>query len=94
MADIAAPVDRRVLVDHYLTEMSLYAKQLCPAAKVEMLTTSYEGEDGHVRVFLPAPLSDEEIAALEDKLAEKSTEILLDTGLSILVGVFEPDERG
>jgi hypothetical protein len=91
MADMSAPMDRRTLVDHYLTEMGLYAKQLCPEAKVEMLTTSYEGEDGHVRVFLPVDLADREIAGVEDKLAEKSTEILLTTGLSILVGVFEAD---
>jgi hypothetical protein len=49
------------LLDHYLTEMGLYAKQLCPEAKVEMLTTSYEGEDGHVRMFLPVGLADREI---------------------------------
>lgn len=91
MADISVPVDRRSLVDHYFTEMGLYAKQLCAEAKVEMLTTSYEGEDGHVRVSLPAGLEDREIERLEDKLAEKSTEVLLTTGLSILVGVFEPD---
>ncbi len=91
MADISVPVDRRSLVDHYLTEMGLYAKQLCAEARVEMLTTSYEGEDGHVRLFLPAGLEDREIERLEDKLAEKSTEILLTTGLFILAGVFEPD---
>ena len=91
MTDVAVPVDRRTLVDYYLTEMGLYAKQLCPEAKVEMLTTSYEGEDEHVRVFLPVGLTDREIEGLEDQLAEKSTEILLTTGLSILVGVFAPD---
>jgi hypothetical protein len=91
MSEIAVLADRRTLVDHYLTEIGLYAKQLCPEATVEMLTTSYEGEDGHVRVFLPVPLADEEIAGLEDNLADKSTEILLATGLSILVGVFAPE---
>jgi hypothetical protein len=93
MADVSVPVDRRILVDQYLTEMSLYAKQLCPEAKVELLTTSYEGEDGHLRVFPPTGFADRELATLEDKLAEKSTEILLSTGLSILVGVFEPEEQ-
>jgi len=92
MADLSAPAGRRALVDHYLTEMGLYAKQLYPQVKVEMLTTSYEGEDGHVRVFLPVGLADREIEKLEGKLAEKSMEVLLSTGLSILVGVFEPDE--
>ena len=91
MPDVSVPADRRALIDHYLTETGLYAKQLCAEAKVEMLTTSYEGEDGHVLVFLPGGIEDREIERLEDKLAEKSTEILLTTGLSILVGVFEPD---
>jgi saccharopine dehydrogenase-like NADP-dependent oxidoreductase len=91
MPDVSVPEDRRSLIDHYLTEMGLYAKQLCAEAKVEMLTTSYEGEDGHVRAFLPSGLEDSEIEKLEEKLAEKSTEILLSTGLSILVGVFESD---
>jgi len=40
---------------------------------------------------LTGGLEDREIERIEDKLAEKSTEILLTTGLSILVGVFEPD---
>jgi len=91
MPDVSVPADRRSLIDHYLTETGLYANQLCAEAKVEMLTTSYEGEDGHVLVFLPGGVEDREIERLEDKLAEKSTEILLTTGLSILVGVFEPD---
>ena len=56
-----------------------------------MLTTSYEGEDGHVRVFLPVGLADRAMERVEDQLAEQSTEILLTTGLSILVGVFAPE---
>ena len=56
MAEVAVPGDRRTLVGHYLTEMGLYAKQLCPEARVEMLTTSSAGEDGHVRVFPPPVL--------------------------------------
>lgn len=91
MPDVSVPEDRRSLIDHYLTETALDAKELCAEAKVEMLTTSYEGEDGHVRVFLPGGLDDKAIERLEEKLAEKSTEILLTTGLSILVGVFESD---
>jgi hypothetical protein len=69
--------------------VGLYAKQLCPDAKVEMLSISYEGEDGHVRVFVPFGLSDSEVEKLDNKLADKSVDILLTTGLSILVGVFE-----
>ena len=55
-----------------------------------MLSTSYEGEDGHVRVFVPFDLAENEVEQLDSKLADKSVDILLTTGLSILVGVFEP----
>jgi hypothetical protein len=89
MSNISVPEDRRTLVDHYLTELGLYAKQLCPDAKVEMLSISYEGEDGHVRVFVPFDFADSEVEKLDNKLADKSVDILLTTGLSILVGVFE-----
>jgi hypothetical protein len=58
-----------------------------------MLSTSYEGEDGHVRVFVPFDLADSEVEKLDNKLADKSVDILLNTGLSILVGVFESPEN-
>ena len=91
MTNFAAPEDRRALVEHHLTQLGLYAKQLCPEAEVELLTTSYEGEDGHVRVFIPTSISENEIVRLENKLADKSTKLLVTTGLSVLVGVIDPD---
>lgn len=91
MASFAAPEDRRALLEHSLTELGLYAKQLCPEAEVGLLTTSYEGEDGHVRVRVPSSISEEELVRLENKLADKSTKILVTTGLSVLVGVIDPD---
>jgi hypothetical protein len=45
--------DRRKLLDAKLTELALYAKEVCPGAIVEVSTTTYEDEDGHVEVFPP-----------------------------------------
>ena len=45
---------RHTLVSHYLTEVSLLAKALCPEAQVEVTTERYEDEDGHVRIYPPA----------------------------------------
>ena len=89
MANLTASEDRRVLLEHHLTQLGLYAKQLCPEAEVELLTTSYEGEDGHVRVHVPSSISEKEIVRLENKLADKSTKILVTTGLSVLAGVID-----
>lgn len=90
MSNISVPEDRRTLVDHYLTEVGLYAKQLCPDAKVEMLSTSHEGEDGHVRVFVPFDLADTEVEKLDNKLADKSVDILLITGLLFSLASLSP----
>jgi hypothetical protein len=48
--------DRRAVLDAKLTELMLYAKELCPEARVEANTIQYEDEDGHVNVF-PLPRS-------------------------------------
>lgn len=47
--------DYRELLDAKLTELRLYAKELCPEAKVEISTVRYEDEDGCVYIF-PPPL--------------------------------------
>lgn len=41
----------RLLLDRKLTELALYAKELCPEAETEINTVPYEDEDGHVDVF-------------------------------------------
>ena len=45
--------EQRQLLDAKLTELALYAKELCPGAAVEIHTTTYEDEEGHVEVFPP-----------------------------------------
>jgi hypothetical protein len=77
-------------VDSILTEFSLFVKQLCPEASVEITTVSYDDEDGNILVRPPAQWTAEECDALEERLAERSIDILLQTGYHILVGVFDP----
>ncbi len=47
-------------LDQKLTELALLAKKLCPEAKVEVNTRRYEDEDGRLKVFPPAHLSEAE----------------------------------
>ncbi len=60
---MAAP-ERKGLVDNRLTEPSLLTKRLCPEARIEATTEAFEDEDGHVRVYPPAGLREEEIAEI------------------------------
>ena len=53
MEDQTARGDRHSLLDEKLTELALYAKQLCPGAAIEVSSVRYEDEDGHVAVSPP-----------------------------------------
>jgi hypothetical protein len=54
MAPKVRAADRRALLDVKLAELTLLARDLCPAARVEVDTIRYEDEDGGVKVFPPA----------------------------------------
>jgi hypothetical protein len=78
----------REILDQKLTELALPAKKLCPDAKVEVNTKRYEDEDGQLKVFPPSCLSEAEEEKLEEALTERCLEILEETDLFILCGVF------
>jgi hypothetical protein len=76
-----------------LTELMLYAKQLCPEAIVEVSATSYEDEDGYVDIFPPPGLSDEEEERIELAVAARAGDIFEETGLFILCAAFDRPQR-
>jgi hypothetical protein len=81
--------ERKNLVDNYLTELSLLAKRLCPEARIEATTETFEDEDGHVRIYPPMGMKEEEIAAIEGKLAERCVDILVERGVFICSAVYD-----
>ena len=81
--------NRRKLLDAKLVELALFAKELCPDAKVEMSTVQHDDEDGYVDVFPPPTLSEEEEDRLELTLAARAGQIFDETGLFILCAVFD-----
>ncbi|HEY7490960.1 MAG TPA: hypothetical protein VIH59_07625 [Candidatus Tectomicrobia bacterium] len=85
--------ERRGLVDHYISELSRLTKDQCPQAAIAVLSTLYEDEDAHLVVFLPEGVCDSARERLRQALTEHSTEILLDTGLLILAGVYETSQQ-
>lgn len=84
---------RRALLDAKLTELVLFAKQLCPSASVEASAIQYEDEDGRVEVFPPPVLSDAEEEKIEMSLAARAAEIFADTELYIVCAVLDPTAR-
>jgi hypothetical protein len=78
-----------MLVDKYLTELSLVAKQLCPEARVEATTEGFEDEDGHVRVYPPTGMREKGIEEIESKIADRCVDILVDKGIFICSAVYD-----
>ena len=81
--------ERKNLVDNYLTELSLLAKRLCPDARIEATTEVFEDEDGHVRIYPPAGMSEEDVADIEGKLADRCVDILIEKGIFICSAVYD-----
>jgi hypothetical protein len=89
----AQHADYRALVDAKLTELVLYAKELCPTGAVEASAIQYEDEAGRIEVFPPPTLPEAEEEAIERALAERSDAIYASTGLYIPCAVLDPTAR-
>ena len=83
----------RALLDAKLTELMLYAKELCPEAVVKASSHSYEDEDGHVDIFPPPSLSEEEEERIELAVAARAGDIFEETGLFILCAAFDRPDK-
>jgi len=81
--------ERRVLVDKYLTELSLLAKQLCPKARIEATMEGFEDEDGHIRIYPPAGVRGKEVEEIEGKVADRCVDILVEEGVFICSAVYD-----
>ena len=83
----------RALLDAKLTELALYARELCPEATVEISTVQYEDEDGCVYIFPPPSLPEAEEERIELAVAARAGEIFEETGLYILCAALDPTAR-
>ncbi len=79
--------DYRDRLDAVVTAFSLFIRDLCPEARMEISFTRYEDEDAHIWVSLPANFTPEAREDLANHLAEKSLDILLAEGFLILAGL-------
>jgi len=89
MAKSTSSSERRILVDKYLTELSLLAKQICPDARIEATTEGFEDEDGHVRVYPPPGMREKKIEEIEGKIATRCVDILVEQGVFICSAVYD-----
>jgi hypothetical protein len=60
-------------------------------AKVEATLTSYEDEDGHLRIYPLAGLTDSQLEELEGQVAGRCVDLLIETGIFLCAAVYAPD---
>jgi hypothetical protein len=83
-------IDYRNRLDAAVTAFSLFIRDLCPEACLEISSVRYEDEDAHIWVSLPGSLMEKEREEFANRIAEKSLDILLADGFLIVAGVEEP----
>ena len=77
-------------LDAAVTMFSLFIREICPEAQLEISFVHYEDEDAHIWITLPFTLSAEVREELANRIAEKSVDLLLSEGFLILAGIEEP----
>jgi hypothetical protein len=87
---IQTVTDYRNRLDAAVTAFSLFIRDLCPEAHLEISFVHYEDEDAHIWITLPTNLTVDEREELANRIAEKSLDILLTEGFLILAGIEEP----
>jgi hypothetical protein len=81
--------DYRTRLDAAVTALSLFIRDLCPEAQLEVSFVRYEDEDAHIWVALPSTIAEEGREQVANQIAEKSLDILLAEGFLILAGLEE-----
>jgi hypothetical protein len=79
--------DYRDRLDATVTAFSLFIRDRCPEARMEISFTRYEDEDAHIWVSPPANFTPQAREDLANHLAEKSLDFLLAEGFLILAGL-------
>ena len=83
--------DYRSRLDAAVTAFSLFIRDLCPEARLEISFVRYEDEDAHIWISLPATLTEAQQEDLANRIAEKSLDLLLAEGFLILAGIEESE---
>jgi hypothetical protein len=74
---IQTVTDDRNRLEAAVTGFSLFSRDLCPEAHLEISFVRYEDEAAHIWISLPATLTADEREELAKRIAERSLDTLL-----------------
>lgn len=78
---------------HQIDEMVDYILDIEPQARVEVENATYEDEHANLSVYPPLAWDEDRCLALQRQIGERVSDVHLETGYLILVGVYSPDQQ-
>lgn len=80
-------------LEHQIEDLVSFIKGLAPEVRVERENVIYEDEHANLKVYPPLTWDEDRCFELQDRIAERVVDILVDTGYLILVGVYTPQQQ-
>ena len=82
-----------VNLEHQIEGLASFIARLTPEVRVEREAVIYEDEHANLKVYPPLTWDEDRCFELQDRIAERVVDILMDTGYLILVGVYTPQQQ-
>jgi hypothetical protein len=76
-----------------IEDLVSFIKELAPEVRVERENVIYEDEHANLKVYPPLTWDEDRCFELQDRIAERVVDALIDTGYLILVGVYTPQQQ-
>jgi hypothetical protein len=80
-------------IEQSIAELVGYIKALCPDARLRVTGNRFEDEDANIDIYPTLDWTMDQLDELEEEIAEKKLEILIERGHFIHTFVCEPEQQ-
>jgi hypothetical protein len=80
-------------IEQSIAELVGHIKALCPDARIRVTGNRFEDEDANIDVYPPLDWTLDQLDELEEEIAEKKLETLLERGHFIHTFIYEPEQQ-
>lgn len=81
------------LLENHIQTLVEFISQLAPEVRVEPTNIIYEDEHANLDVYPPLTWSEDECLHLQQRISERTVDMLVDSGYFILVYVYTPAQQ-
>jgi hypothetical protein len=81
------------ILEHQIQTLVEFIYELSPEVQVEQVNGTYEDEHANLDVYPPLTWSEDQCLKLQHRIAERTVDVLIDSGYFILVYVYTPEQQ-